>query len=206
MSGYDIFDDPYCYKGTFVLKNLASIKDAATLEAFELEMSTLRAEEPLPAGLFTPAHYRRVHHHLFQDVYRWAGKYRTVRTGKAGNWFCYPEHIDGSMKQLFKKVARPELKSGASVADFLDASADFLAELNAIHPFREGNGRSQLAFMYLLGRRARRPFNLERIDRETFLPAMTATCLRTSACPAPPSIPSRQTLCFGSQGGLKPKP
>lgn len=43
-------------------------------------MTALRAEAPLPAGLFTPAHYPRVHHHLFQDVYRWAGRYRTVRT------------------------------------------------------------------------------------------------------------------------------
>ena len=175
MSGYDLFDDPYCYKGTFVLKNRASIRDAAILEAFELEMTALRAEVPLPAGLFTPAHYRRVHYHLFQDVYRWAGRYRTVRTAKAGNWFCYPEHIASNMNRLFKKIALPTLKPGASAADFLDAAADFLAELNAIHPFREGNGRSQLAFMYLLGRRAGHPLNLQRIDRETFMPAIIAS-------------------------------
>ena len=57
-------------------------------------MSTLRAEEPLPPGKFTPAHYRRVHRHLFQDAYRWAGRYRTVRTGKGGNWFCCRKGFD----------------------------------------------------------------------------------------------------------------
>ena len=60
MAGYEVFDDPYCYPGTFVLKNKAGIKDAASLEAFELEMSTLRAEESLPDGNFSPAHYRKV--------------------------------------------------------------------------------------------------------------------------------------------------
>jgi cell filamentation protein len=144
LVGYDVFDDPYCYKGTHVLKNRARLRDAKTLEAFELEMSTLRADEPLPEGRFTPAHYKRVHHHLFQDVYPWAGKYRTVRTSKGGNMFCYPEHITSSMDQLFEKLALAAFKPGASAADFLDGATGFLADVNAIHPFREGNGRSQL--------------------------------------------------------------
>ena len=81
--GYAAFDDPYVYKGTSVLKNKLKTRDADVLSAFEVEMTTLRAEEPLPAGRFGTAHYRSVHHHLFQDVYRWAGSYRTVRTATA---------------------------------------------------------------------------------------------------------------------------
>src|SRR5687767_14007020 len=102
--GYDAFTDPYCYKNSFVLKNRAGLRDAAAVEAFELEMTTLRAEEPLPAGRFGPAHYRAVHRHLFQDVYRWAGRYRTVRTSKGGNLFCFPEHIPAQMDTLFAKL------------------------------------------------------------------------------------------------------
>ncbi|WP_247439683.1 Fic family protein [Bradyrhizobium sp. 139] len=177
MSGYDVFDDPYCYKRTSVLKNRARLREAKTLEAFELEMSTLRSEEPLPAGRFTPAHYKRIHHHLFQDVYSWAGKYRKVRTAKGGNMFCYPEHITSSMDQLFAKLALPAFHSGAEALAFLDAATDFLAELNAIHPFREGNGRSQLSLMYLLGQRASHPLALTRINRDTFMPAMIASFL-----------------------------
>src|SRR6266403_4270572 len=63
------------------------------LEAFEIEMTTLRANEPLPDGGYNARHYCRVHHHLFQDVYTWAGKYRTVRTSKGGNPFCFPKYI-----------------------------------------------------------------------------------------------------------------
>jgi cell filamentation protein len=97
--GYDAFDDPYCYKGTFVLKNKAGLRDIDALRDFELEMSSLRAEEPLPTGRFDPAHYKAVHHHLFQDVYRWAGRYRTVRTAMI-------ESFGGELGALEKELAR----------------------------------------------------------------------------------------------------
>lgn len=175
MSDYDVIDDPYCYKGTFVLKNKANIRDADRLEAFELEMSNLRAQGPLPLGKFTPPHYCKIHHHLFRDVYTWAGKPRTVRTSKGGNAFCYPEYIDPEMKKLFARLRTEDFLPGAERVAFVTAAADFLAELNAIHPFREGNGRSQLAFVHLLGLRAGHPFDLQRIVRQTFLPAMIAS-------------------------------
>ncbi|MGO9686910.1 MAG: Fic family protein [Beijerinckiaceae bacterium] len=155
LSDYDVIDDPYCYKGTFVLKNKAKIRDAERLEAFELEMSNSRAQEPLPTGKFTPQHYCKIHHHLFRDVYTWAGKPRTVRTSKGGNAFCYPEYIDREMKKLFAKLRTAAFLPGAEPVAFVTAGADFLADLNAIHPFREGNGRSQLAFLHLLGLRPR---------------------------------------------------
>ena len=83
--GYDAFDDPYAYKGSDVLKNRLGIRDADQLQRFELEMWMVRSAEPLPSGHFGAAHYRAIHRHLFQDVYAWAGRYRTVRTAKGGN-------------------------------------------------------------------------------------------------------------------------
>ena len=175
FGGYDAFDDPYCYKGTETLKNKLRLRDAATLESFELEMTTLRAKEPLPAGKFDPAHYRRVHRHLFQDVYSWAGKYRTVWTSKGGNSFCYPANIASSMDKVFALLAR----SGALTTDrreqFTSGIAGFLGELNAIHPFREENGRSQLSFIALIGARTGFHFDFARIERDWFLPAMIAS-------------------------------
>ncbi len=175
FGGYDAFEDPYCYRGTDCLKNRLGLRDPAALAAFEIEMSTLRAEEPLPSGRFGPAHYRSIHKHLFQDVYRWAGRYRTVRTSKGGNQFCYPENIASEMDRLFRRLRDPHFEKGAAAADFIPAAADFLAEINAIHPFREGNGRSQLTFMHLLGLRSGHPFKFERIRAETFMPAMVAS-------------------------------
>lgn len=175
IEGYDAFDDPYCYPGTTVLKNLLDIQDQDTLEAFEVEISTLRAEEPLPDGDFDAAHYCGVHHHLFQDVYDWAGRYRTVRTSKGGNAFCYPEHISTQMDALFRGLRGGDVFVDLSSSAFLQKIACFLGELNAIHPFREGNGRSQMAFIGLIGATFAHPFALERLNRDTFLSAMIAS-------------------------------
>lgn len=173
--GYDAFDDPYAYSGTAVLKNKAGLHDADLLEAFELEMTAIRAEEPLPQGRFGAAHYRAVHRHLFQDVYAWAGRYRTVRTAKQGNVFCYPEHIARNMDALFLRLRSPPFTGRAPFDTFAAAAADFLGELNAIHPFREGNGRVQLAFLHLVALRAGHPLDLKKVRRETMIPAMIAS-------------------------------
>jgi len=173
--GYDAFDDPYCYKGTATLRNRLGLRDQAQLEQFELEMATLRATEPLPDGRLDPAHYRRIHRHLFQDVYAWAGKYRHVRTSKGGNPFCFPEHIEVEMERLFQALHHGRCLAPLSAEAFLAGAAEFLGELNAIHPFREGNGRAQLSLMHLIGLEAGHPFDFGRIRPETFMPAMIAS-------------------------------
>ena len=175
VGGYDAFDDPYSYKGTGVLKNRLGLRDADLLESFELEMTTLRANEPLPTGAFDPRHYRRVHRFLFQDVYSWAGVYRTVRTSKGGNPFCFPEHIGSEMGKLFASLTSGPTFGAENSVQFVALAAHFLAELNAIHPFREGNGRAQLSFIHLLGQAAGYPLAFKRVERETFLPAMIAS-------------------------------
>lgn len=139
---YDSVADPYCYPGTSVLKNHANIHDQEALSAFEHEAMLQRAEEPFPVGRLSVAHFRALHHHLFQDVYPWAGKFRTVRISKGGSMFCYPENISGEMRQLFARLRRARFLEGLPAAEFASKAAHFLADLNAIHPFREGNGRT----------------------------------------------------------------
>jgi cell filamentation protein len=173
--GYDAFDDPYAYPGTSVLRNLLDIRDPEELEAFEVEISTLRSEEPLPGGNFDSEHYRRVHHHLFQDVYAWAGEYRRVQTSKGGNLFCYPEHLSAQMDSLFESTNFRVRFRDLSPQAFTENLASFLGELNAIHPFREGNGRAQLAFIGLVAATFEHPLSFEKLDRAKFLPAMIAS-------------------------------
>jgi cell filamentation protein len=100
--------DPYCYPGTAVLKNIPGLRLQEDLDRFEAAATTQRADEPLPAGRLSVSHYYAVHRHLFQDVFAWAGKPRTVRLAKDGSAFCYPEYIQSEMRILFAglKVAR----------------------------------------------------------------------------------------------------
>jgi cell filamentation protein len=173
--GYEAFDDPYLYPGTSVLKNRLDIRDAATLTAFEVEASHFRAEIGLPEGNFDAAHYRAAHHQLFQDVYEWAGKYRTVRIAKGETMFCYPENISVQMDALFGGIEGGARFRDLTPEEFVNRLAGFLAELNAIHPFREGNGRTQLSFAGLIGAAFDQPLQLERVDPRSFLRAMVAS-------------------------------
>lgn len=172
---YESTPDPYCYPGTSVLINLADIRDQATLDAFEDDAATQRAEEPSPAGRLSVTHYKAIHRHLFQDVYPWAGKFRTVRISKGGSMFCYPEHIDGEMRRLFEGLQAQRFLGDLSADQFARATGHFLAELNAIHPFREGNGRTQLTYLALLADRAGHPLDLDKLDPQAILQATIAS-------------------------------
>jgi cell filamentation protein len=169
---YQADPDPYCYPDSSVLKNRAFLTTEAELEEFETAMTFARSEEPLPRGRLSASHYRAIHHHLFQDVYAWAGKDRTVRLSKGDSTFCYPEHIGAEMKRVFSWLNQENFLRGQSLPKFARNAAHFLAELNAIHPFREGNGRTQLTFLALLADQAGHPLDLDRLDPERTLDAM----------------------------------
>lgn len=172
---YDAIADPYCYPGSTVLINLQGITDADALAAFETVATTQRADEPLPHGRLSVTHYKAIHRHLFQDVYRWAGAFRTVRMSKGGSSFCYPENIAREMRILFGELKKGAYLHELSSDAFADTAAHFLATLNAIHPFREGNGRTQIAFLTLLAERAEHPLVLDRLQPERFLAATIAS-------------------------------
>lgn len=173
---YNAVDDPLCYPGTHVLRNVEDIQDQDELDEFEQLMFDSRAEENLPAGNLDFTHFRALHHHFFQDVYAWAGQLRTIRTGKGENWFCYPEYIESEATKLFAELARRNyLADAAGEAEFAQGAAWFLSELNAIHSFREGNGRIQLVFLTLLIRHAGFEFDEDELRPEEFLAAMIAS-------------------------------
>ncbi|HWA62657.1 MAG TPA: Fic family protein [Caulobacteraceae bacterium] len=151
------------------------MRDADQLAAFEALSVADRAAEPLPSGRLSTSHYRAIHRHLFQDVYPWAGRYRTVRMTKDASPFCFPENIAAEMQGLFARLAADRYLQDRDAAGFVDGAATFLAYLNAIHPFREGNGRAQLTFMALLSLRAGRPLDLNQLDPAAFLQAMVAS-------------------------------
>jgi cell filamentation protein len=164
--------DPLCYPGTSVLKNLLDITDPRLLDEAEVALFVIRAEEPSPNGSFDLNHYLELHRHLFQDVYPWAGEIRTIRIGKGGNWFCYPEYISSELERVFAELGDPGTLGLMAAPDFARHVAHFLAELNAVHPFRDGNGRTQLAFLAILAEQAGFTFDEERLDRNRVIHAM----------------------------------
>ena len=172
---YDAIDDPYTYDNSTVLVNRLDLRHQAELDAFEAEISAARAQEALPEGELDFEHFRFVHHHLFQDVYDWAGQIRTVRISKGGNPFCFPENIESQATKLFDDLRRVGYLRNLDSPAFSSGAAHFLAELNAIHAFREGNGRTQLTFFALLADHAGHPLDLEKLQPDEMLEAMIAS-------------------------------
>src|SRR6185369_1469374 len=127
---YDAVDDPYTYENSTVLINKLDLRSQSELNDFEAEISSARAREPLPTGELDFAHYCAFHHHLFQDVYEWAGKPRTVRISKQGNPFCFPENIDSQASKLFSELKAAGFLANQSPDEFAAKAAHFLSELN----------------------------------------------------------------------------
>jgi cell filamentation protein len=150
------------------------LRDQGELDDFEAEITHARAHEPLPQGNLDFAHFCAIHHHLFQDVFDWAGTPRTVRISKQASAFCFPEHIEAQATKLFSGLAAKNYLEGLPAKDFAGNAAHFLAELNAIHTFRESNGRTQLTFFALLADRAGPTLDLEKLGPNAMLHAMIA--------------------------------
>lgn len=143
-------DNYYCYPDSYTLKNKLNITDAEELRHVEREITALRTAQIMVEGIdgkFDFEHLKAIHHFLFQDFYEWAGKVRTVNISK-GNQFCLFQYIDQQMNQVLLELKQENyLKDCKSKEKIGKRIAYYLSEMNAIHPFREGNGRAQRLFV-----------------------------------------------------------
>jgi cell filamentation protein len=163
--------DPYVYSGTEVLINKEGIRDQGELEAFERVMTAARLEM-LPAMVpLTEDGYRQLHRHIFQDVYDWAGEYRTVNIAKGGHMFCLVPYIADQLRQRFATIQAESGLALSSRKEFVGRAAEHISELNAIHPFREGNGRTVRAFLECLANHAGHNVMLQHIDPDAWADA-----------------------------------
>lgn len=170
--------DPYLDLTTGVLRNRLGITSPAELSRVEADISALRIaqlwREPLP-GRYDLPHLQAFHRHIFGDLYDWAGQLRTVRIGKGGALFCLPEDLAATGTAIFARLAEADHLRGLDRAEFVDQLVVLLAEINQLHPFREGNGRTQRAFLAQLAREAGYRLDWTRMtDREAHIDAARA--------------------------------
>jgi cell filamentation protein len=163
--------DPYVYSGTGVLINKESIRDQGELETFERVMTAARLEALPTMSPLTEDSYRQLHRHILQDVYEWAGEYRTVNIAKGGHMFCLVPYIADQVRQRFATIQAEGGLALSSREDFVSRAAEHISELNAIHPFRDGNGRTLRAFLEGLADHAGYCAAVERIDPDAWIDA-----------------------------------
>ncbi|HEX8540839.1 MAG TPA: putative adenosine monophosphate-protein transferase Fic [Pseudomonas sp.] len=144
LDKYGVGQDPYCYPGTSVLRNLLDLTDDQTLSEAERALSEVAADAiefaPPPYDL---SYLQSVHRRLFVDLYEWAGELRTVDISKDSTHFCTTSRIEPEAKKLFTHLAQANWFQGLDRSALVAASAELFGDLNVVHPFREGNGRAQ---------------------------------------------------------------
>ena len=161
--------DPYVYPGTDVLKNLRDIRDSDILAGFEAEATSRRIiqliNSPVP-GRFDTEQLKAIHKHIFQDVYTWAGQFRTVNISKDGHAFGAAAFVEPALNDLLRKLSVENYLQAVNPKVFATRAGFFLGEINAAHPFREGNGRTQREFIRELGFRGGFMVDWSRITRD----------------------------------------
>ncbi|MCB0319282.1 MAG: Fic family protein [Bdellovibrionales bacterium] len=168
--------DPYVYPGTDVLKNKFDLRTESQLVQVEYLITDLRTKAGLPKVSLNYDGFRALHRHLFQDIYAWAGEERTVDMQKGSSVFCRSSYISENMNTRFCVLKNENSLKGLSREDFAERAAEHISEINAVHPFREGNGRTQMLFLARLGQEAGYYINLEKLAerKERWLEASIA--------------------------------
>jgi cell filamentation protein len=172
-----VSSDPFLDPRTGIFRNRLGLTDHAELAAAEKTMAVLRVkqlERRRIAGRYDLDHLRAFHWTIFQDVYPWSGQLRTVLIVKAGGSFCLPHLIASTAAELFDRLATADHLRGRDRTAFLDGLTPLLAEINALHPFREGNGRTQRAFLSQLARDAGFRLRWDGVDRDANIDASRA--------------------------------
>ncbi len=164
-------DDPYVYPGSTVLRNRLGIRSAADLDQIERRLVIQRTREGLPTGDFDLPHVQAIHRHLFQDVYDWAGQVRTVEISKGGQPFQPMRYIQTGMDYVHRQIVASDYLKGLTRAGFSTRAGEIIGNVNHVHPFREGNGRTQLHYLKQLAERAGYGIDLRKLGRETWIQA-----------------------------------
>lgn len=149
-------NDPYIQKNG-VLKNklgLTSENELDKAEALKTNIRLALIDKEGPMGPFNYGRLKATHHYIFQDIYEWAGQPRTISISKGHTTFTPSYLIQHHTENLFSSLEKDNFLKDLKPKEFTEKITEFFAYLNQIHPFREGNGRTQRAFTEALAKQA----------------------------------------------------
>jgi len=153
-NNYEYVDPDYLYTDpkTRVLRNLAVVTDPDDLLFLESAAVTKRLKELESQSIVirNSETLFDIHRYLFQDVYEWAGKKRTVEISKGGRQFFPISHFDTAFSYIDKLIAEYRNIDKNEKKKIAQKLAEILDNINYLHPFREGNGRTQREFLRTL--------------------------------------------------------
>ena len=175
---YEARNSIYCYKDSDVLINNLDIKDNKKLEELKrkivlAKLYELRQNNQI--GNFDIEHFVGIHKFLFEDIYPFAGLFRTENIAKGNFSFAEWEYIEDELKKLLEQLKEEKYLQNLDRNTFIKRLSYYMAELNVLHPFREGNGRTIREFIRQLAYKNGYVLNLKNINPKDMLHA----CIRS---------------------------
>ena len=126
-------------------------------------------------GNFDINHFTSIHKFLFEDIYDFAGLFRTENISKDYFQFAGWQFIEDELNKLLDKLKEENYLANLSKEDFSKRLAYYWAEINVLHPFREGNGRTTREFLRQLALKNGYLLNLHKIKSKELLNASIAS-------------------------------
>jgi cell filamentation protein len=170
-NSYKYIDPEYTYTNpkTGLLRNLQDINDFEVLLFVESGAVTKRLQELFenPIKIQSIHNLFEIHRLLFQDIYIWAGKKRTVEISKDGKQFFPTSLFDNALKYLDSLIIEYKSIPKDNKKHLAEKLAEILDNVNYLHPFREGNGRTQREFLRLLAKEKSLDLNLNPPDNKS---------------------------------------
>jgi cell filamentation protein len=172
-------DDPYLQPNG-ILRNKLELADQNALDHAEARLTEARLrliEHQGPKGAFTYHHLLATHAYIFQDIYDWAGRARTTELYKAAmmgrplHRFVPPDGLEEEAERIFTTLAKQNYLCHLDRVTFSLRAASLMLEINQLHPFREGNGRTQRAFLQALAKEAGHDLYFDVVSRERMIRA-----------------------------------
>jgi cell filamentation protein len=164
---YEYIDPEYIYTNpeTGVLRNLANISSRNMLTIVETGATTKRTKEleENPLKIKDSKTLLDIHRHLFQDIYQWAGV-RTVEISKGRTPFFPVKRFNTAFLHIDTLIAEYRRIDMTNTPRLAHKLAEILDNINYLHPFREGNGRTQREFLRLLALERKLSLNLNPPD------------------------------------------
>lgn len=161
-----------CYPGTAVLINKFGLKEQNKLDIVERQIVLLKGAEIERNAVFKNVdfnYYKGIHRQLFEDIYDWAGKVRTINISKKGTVFCKYDKIEKIGQLKFKRLIGLSYLNNMDEISFFNELTELYNELNMLHPFREGNGRTLRLFITLLVRNTGRDISFADCDNDLLM-------------------------------------
>lgn len=172
----------YCYQNSNTLINKLEIKDQATLQKYEARITAaklLALRQKGITGNFDKNHFANIHRYIFEDIYPFAGKFRTENIAKGYFRFAEWEYIEEELDKLLLKLKSENYLKEKSKEELARALAYYMSELNVLHPFREGNGRTIREFIRQLALRNGYTLNLRKVEPQEMLNASIKSIIDT---------------------------